>query len=130
MARWHTISRRKPTGGLLKQNMTRKSRQKGSKFLETRIGKRNVKSRKMYGGKAKMKTLSAEYINVSDPKSKAMKKEKILSVEENPANPHYVRRNIITKGAVVKTEAGMVRVTSRPGQGASLSGILLEEKGK
>ena len=40
----------------------------------------------------------------------------------------YVRRNIITKGAIVKTEAGLVKITSRPGQDGTLNGILVEEK--
>lgn len=42
---------------------------------------------------------------------------------ENPANIHYVRRNIITKGAVVDTSVGKVKITSRPGQSGSLSGV-------
>ena len=45
---------------------------------------------------------------------------------ENPANIHYVRRNIITRGAVVDTSAGKARVTSRPGQTGALSGVLVE----
>jgi small subunit ribosomal protein S8e len=67
-------------------------------------------------------------VNVSDPDTKTFKKTKIISVEGNQANPHYVRRNIITKGAVVKTEMGSVRITSRPGQTGFLNGVLLEEK--
>ncbi|RLI95912.1 MAG: 30S ribosomal protein S8e [Candidatus Aenigmatarchaeota archaeon] len=127
MARWHTRSERKPTGGLLKQNMKRKGRQRGSEFLETRISKRNTKVRRGRGGSGKMKILSEEYVNVSDYKTKTMKKLKILAVEANPANPHYVRRNVLTKGAVVKTEAGNVRITSRPGQCGSLSGVMVNE---
>jgi len=37
-----------------------------------------------------------------------------------------VRRNIITKGAVIKTEKGPARVTSRPGQHGIINAILLE----
>ena len=50
---------------------------------------------------------------------------KILNVVENSANPHLVRRNILTKGAIVETEMGKVKVTSRPGQDACLNGIAL-----
>jgi small subunit ribosomal protein S8e len=34
-----------------------------------------------------------------------------------------VRRNIITKGAVVDTDIGHVKITSRPGQSGALNGI-------
>lgn len=130
MTRWHTRSARKPSGGLLRKNTKRKSRHKGLKFLDTRIGKRVTRSKRTRGGEKKLKMLSAEYVSFSDKETKAMKKAKIISVEENPANPHYVRRNIITKGAIVKTEMGNVRITSRPGQTGSLSGILVEKKDK
>jgi len=35
--------------------------------------------------------------------------------------------NVITKGAIVKTELGLVRVTSRPGQHGVVNGVLIEE---
>ena len=128
MTRWHTRPSRKPTGGILKDNEKRKSRHKGSKFLDTRIGKKNLKISRTRGGREKKKMLSAEFVNVSDPGAKTFKKAKIVSVEGNQANPHYIRRNIITKGAIVKTEIGSVRITSRPGQTGSLNGVLLGEK--
>ena len=144
MTRWHTRAGRKPTGGLLKDNMKRKSRHKGSKFLETKIGGRVTKLKRTRNGGKKMKILSAEYVNITSPEAKGLPKgkegaeksksktmkAKIISVEGNPANPHYVRRNVITKGAVVKTDMGDVRITSRPGQTGSLNGVLLERKPK
>ena len=55
-------------------------------------------------------------------------KTKILSVIENTADPHFVRRNIVTKGAIIDTELGKARVTSRPGQKGVVDAVLLEEK--
>ena len=55
----------------------------------------------------------------TDQKTGKAKKATIKTVTENPANIHYVRRNILTKGAVVDTDLGQVRVTSRPGQSGS-----------
>ena len=49
----------------------------------------------------------------------------ILGVIENSANPNYVRRNIITKGAIVETPEGNAKVTSRPGQDGVINGILI-----
>lgn len=130
MPRWHLRPARKPTGGLMKSNMKRKSRQKGSKPMETKMGKAVVRIDRIRGANSKARILSADYVNVVDAKGKPLKKAKLLSVTGNPANPHYVRRNIITKGAIVKTDIGSVRITSRPGQTGSLNGVLLEEKGK
>jgi ribosomal protein S8E len=50
----------------------------------------------------------------------------IETVVENTASGHYVRRNIITKGAVIKTAAGNARVTSRPGQDGVINAVLIE----
>jgi small subunit ribosomal protein S8e len=56
-----------------------------------------------------------------------MKVAKIITVVQNQANPHFVRRNIMTKGAVVKTDIGLVRITSRPGQDGTLNGVLVKK---
>ena len=50
-----------------------------------------------------------------------------MEVVKNEANREYVRRNIITKGAIVKTEKGLVKVTSRVGKVGSLSGVFVKE---
>ena len=52
----------------------------------------------------------------------------IKDVLENPANPHYVRRDIITKGAIVITDIGKARITSRPGQHGVVNAVLIEEE--
>ncbi len=57
-------------------------------------------------------------------------KAKILSVIGNPADSQFIRRNIITKGALLQTDIGKVRVTSRPGQSGVVNGILIEAKEK
>ena len=102
--------------------------ERGSGFLETRIDERRVKTKRTSGGDRKIKLLSMDKANVIDTKTGKSTSTKILKVEENQANPHYVRRNIITKGAVIKTEAGLARVTSRPGQDGVISAVLIEEK--
>ena len=63
--------------------------------------------------------------NVVDPKTQKSKKVKILTVVENSANPFYVRRNIINRGAIIETEIGKAKVTSRPGQHGLINAILL-----
>jgi small subunit ribosomal protein S8e len=124
---WHLRSRKKTTGGLLSRVRKKKKTDRGMHFLETRIGKRQAKAKKTRGGGTKLKLMSAEFINISDSRGKS-KRTKIISVKENDANPHYIRRNILTRGAVVETEAGTARVTSRPGQHGMVNAVLVEEK--
>lgn len=128
MVKWHLRSRRTLTGKRLRRVRKKRKMDRGNEFLETRIGKRNVKVKRERGGDEKLKLLSVEKINVADPKTKKVKRVKIISVEKNPANPHFVRRNVISKGAVVKTEIGSVKVTSRPGQDGIVNGVLVNEK--
>ncbi len=84
--------------------------------------KRVVKTR---GGNFKQRLLAANVANVFDPKSKSYKKAVIKTVVENPANRHYVRRNILTKGTVIETDIGKARITSRPGQEGTINAVLL-----
>ncbi len=128
MTKWHRKSKRSLTGRRVRHSRKKKKFEKGNVFLETRIGKRSVKVQKTIGGNKKLKVLSVERINVADPKKGTIKSVKVESVEKNPANPHYVRRNVITKGAVVKTELGSARVTSKPGQHGIVNAVLAEEK--
>ena len=128
MARWHLRSRRTPSGAKVNRSSKKKRMQRGSKFLETRIHKKKTKISRTRGGSAKARVLAIDFVNIADPKTGKIHKAKILSVQENPANPHYVRRNIITRGAILKTDAGLARVTSRPGQHGTVNAIVVEEK--
>ncbi len=114
------------TGSRLRRLRKKKKFERGSEFLETRIGKRTVKVKKSKGGGFKLKLLSVEKINVADPETKKVKRVKILSVEKNPANPHFVRRNIVTKGAIVRTEIGSAKITSKPGQDGIVNAVLIK----
>ena len=50
----------------------------------------------------------------------------ITNVVENPSNPNFVRRNILTKSAIIETDKGLVRITSRPGQDGVINGVLIK----
>lgn len=127
MAKWNLRSKRKITGGKLSKIRKKRKLDRRSKFLDTRIGQIKHKTVKKRGGSFKVKILSQDRANVSDPETKKSSTTKILSVQENPANPHYARRNVMTKGAIIKTELGLARVTSSPGQHGTINAILLEK---
>ena len=91
----------------------------------SRVGERKVKVLRGRGGGKKEILYTDKLLNVFNPKSKKYEKTEIKNVVENPANRHYVRRNILTKGTVVETSLGKAKITSRPGQEAVLNGILI-----
>lgn len=126
--RWQGASKRTYTGG--KKIASRKKRkfEIGREFSETRIGPTKNKNIATRGGNRKVRLLSDQFINVTDPKTGATKRATAERVTGNAANKHYIRRNIITKGTVVRTDVGLVRVTSRPGQDGTINAVLLEEQ--
>ncbi len=69
----------------------------------------------------------ADFANVSDGSGKATK-SKILRVKKSPANRDYERRGVITKGAVIETEAGEAVVTSRPTSDGVVNAVLSSKK--
>ncbi len=128
MTQWHLRSNRKITGGLLKRASKKKRFQRGRDFVPTHVGTVKLRILRSRGGNKKFMLLSSNVANVFAG-GKAQK-TKITSVLENKADNQFVRRNIITKGAVIQTELGKARVTSRPGQDGIVNAILIEEKEK
>jgi small subunit ribosomal protein S8e len=55
-----------------------------------------------------------------------VKKVKIIKVLENATNNDYQRRGIITKGAILETEAGKCRVVSKPGQTGIVNAVSIK----
>ncbi len=130
MAKWHGISRRKPTGGRLK----RPNRYRGKRRTEVAseeqlayVGEADARKnyRKRSGSKT-VRTLSVNQVNVNMKGGKTVRAT-VKNVVGNDADPNYIRRNIVTKGAVLDTDQGLVKVTSRPGMHGVVSGVLVEE---
>jgi len=125
MAIWQGKSVRKLTGARAKSNRNKRKMEFGRDPAETKIGDRKIKKIRTKGGQIKIRLTNDQKINVVDPNNNKVQVADILSVVENQANTHFVRRNIITKGAVVDTSVGKVKVTSRPGQHGIINGIII-----
>jgi small subunit ribosomal protein S8e len=69
----------------------------------------------------------ADVANVSDGSGKTSK-SKILRVKKSPANRDYERRGVITRGAVIETEAGEAVVTSKPTDDGVVNAVLTTKK--
>jgi small subunit ribosomal protein S8e len=125
MAIWQGKSVRKLTGGRSKSSRNKRKVEFGRDPAETKIGERKIKTIRTKGGGKKLRLTNDLKINVVDPKNNQMQIAEIMGVIENHANDHFVRRNIITKGAVVETSLGQVKITSRPGQDGMVNGVLI-----
>ena len=121
---------KKPTGGKKRPHQKVKRKYWMGRFPTfTRLD--NIERRRkirVRGGNFKIRLKRAAYANVVDPSTNTAKKVRILRVLETPANPQYVRSEIITKGTVIETELGKAVVTSRPGQDGVINAVLLEKK--
>lgn len=123
--RWQGNSARTVTGGRLKQNRGKKKYEIGREAGDTTVSETRKKSIETFGGNLKYRLLRCDVVCLNDPVTGNAKKAKIESVIANDANLNYIRRNIITKGAIIKTEFGEARVTNRPSQDGAVNAVLL-----
>mgnify|MGYP001564318824 CR=1 FL=1 len=120
-------ARRKITGGMYRKKR-KKVRNRGGISILVGIGTTKRKVVRGRAGNTRLGLLSNDVVNAYDPKIKKYVKAKIEAVIESPSNRNYIRRNIMTKGSIIKTDKGNARITSRPGQEGSLNAVLLGRK--
>ena len=125
MAQWHGISRRKSTGGRRVLARSKRSTEISSEKQFALIGESKRKIYRKAGGNTLVRVLSENKVSVNDAKSGKTTLATLTNVVENDSNPNYIRRNILTKGAVVETDKGPVQITSRPGHDGVLNGVVL-----
>lgn len=125
---WQKDSRRKPSGGTRRPHAKKKRREIGREREFATIGPERRKMLRVLGANRKARLLRAEWAHLFDPATGKTERARILAVKTNPANPNYVTRNIVTRGATVETEKGLARVTSRPGQAGTVHAVLLEDQ--
>ncbi len=119
---------RKITGGRKRPHRKPRKYEMGSYPTDTKLSDKEVrKNERVFGGNIKVRLKYAMYANVVDPETKTCKKVRILQVLEVPSRPELARRGIIHKGAIILTEIGKAKVTSRPGQDGVINAILIKE---
>ncbi len=118
---------KKPTGGGKRPYRKKRKYELGGPFTETKVSRRDKREVvRAFGGNIKVKLKTVAYANIIDPRTNVAKKVRILSVLETPPNIDYARRGIIVKGAIIETELGKARVTSRPGQDGVVNAVLIQ----
>lgn len=129
MSVWHgDLKKKKQSGGRKVVFRTKRRYEQGSFPAETMMGETKRKSSRGRGGTPKIKILADKFACVTDPKTGKTEKVDITRVVKNPANIDYDRRGVITKGAIIETQLGQARVTSRPGQHGILNAVIIGEE--
>lgn len=112
------------SGGRRGRYRDKKKSHLGGVFSSTKVSEKERKEgKRARGGNTHVRLKRASFVNVVvEGKSR---KAKILAVTESH-NPHYARQNIITKGAILNTDVGKVRVSNRVGQDGVVNGVLVK----
>ncbi len=117
---------RKISGGRYIRSRKKKIADRAGQRKTVKLGNEKRKTKGVKGGNKKTFLLGAKFVSVQE-KGKSKKLE-IKNVIETPSNRFLARQNIITKGTVLLTDSGKVKVTNRPTQHGIVNGILIEEK--
>jgi small subunit ribosomal protein S8e len=117
---------RKISGGKYIKRRKKKLYERPGQKRVIKLGEEKRKSKSVRGKGRKIFLLAAKFINIKT-KDKSSKVE-IKNVLETPSNRFLARQNILTKGTIVDTELGKVKVTNRPSQEGNVNGILLEKE--
>ena len=116
---------RKISGGRYHKNRKKKAYEIMGQKRIIKVGEEKRKIKKTRGGNKKILLFKTKFVNART-KNKKSKKLEIKKVLETPSNRFLARQNIITKGAIVETELGKVKITNRPTQEGIVNGILIE----
>ena len=113
---------KKISSGKYTKNRKKKSYEIAGQRRIVKIGEEKRKVQRTMGGKKKNVLLKAKFVNIQGKNKKA----EIKNVLETPSNRFLARQNILTKGTIIQTELGKVKITNRPTQEGTVNGILVE----
>ena len=121
------LVKRRPTGGRSRPHRGRRAYEKDGYAIEPLVGPAARRAIRRRGGHVTSGAITADFANVTEGTGKA-RKSKIIRVKSSPANRDYERRGVITKGAILDTEAGEAVVTSRPTADGVVNAALTSKK--
>ncbi len=122
------VKGRKVTGGKYHKFSKKKKHALSGNVRKVKLSETKQKTLRGMGGDKRKVLLSANTVNVMDPKTKKAKNVKIANVLETPANRFLARQNILVKSAIIETELGKARITNRPSQEGMVQAVLTDEK--
>ena len=117
---------RKISGGkYIKRMKKKKYALPGQRKVVKLSGEEKRKTKRILGGNKKNYLLKAKFVNVQE-KGKKAKKVEIKKVLETPSNKFLARQEVLTKGTIIQTDIGKVKITNRPTQEGMINGVLVE----
>ena len=122
---------RKMSGGRLRMNSKKKKNALSRPNTLTTIVsvKEEIRTKtiRTLGGNVKTRLYRTNVVNAIDQKTGKSVKATVTDVIENAASNEYRRRDIITKGTILETSAGNVKVTNKPSKEGFINGIIIKE---
>ena len=115
---------KKISGGRYVARRKKKKYERLGQKRTVKLGELKRKTKRTKGGNNKTYLLKIKEVNVSE-KGKTKKLE-IKNVLETPSNRFLARQNIITKGTIIDTAEGKVKITNKPTQEGVLNGIFVK----
>lgn len=115
---------KKISGGRYRRSRGRKLCERPGQKRLVKLGEEKRKVSRVCGGNKKNLLFTAKFVNIQGKEKN--KKAEIKNVLETPSNRFLARQNVITKGTVVMTDLGKVKITNRPAQEGIINGILVE----
>ena len=115
---------RKISGGRYHKSRKKRFYEKPGQARIVRLGEEKKKMLRVTGGNVKTVLFKTKFINVMVGGKN--KKIEIKDVLETPSNRYLARQNVLTKGTILNTELGKVKITNRPSQEGIVNGILIE----
>lgn len=130
MSVYHKPLKKKKSGGSRKKHRKKQEAHTGRFPTETEIDENSERRKtiRTRGGGHKIRLKRAKWVNILDKETRDCEKVEITGFVRNPANRHFDRRHVVTKGTILETAKGKVRVTSRPGQDGTLNAVLIKEE--
>lgn len=129
MVQYHKFSKTKTsgTGGRKRMAADKRKANWGGFFSRSKLGEKDdIRAFRVRGGLDKTSVHHALHANVATGAN--VQKTKIITVKESPDNRHFARENLITLGAIIETDLGKAKVTSRPGQDGTVNAVLIQSK--
>ena len=125
MATSQRRAKKKESGARYKKDRSKRKSELARPAALTKIGEKTIRPLRVKGGNYKYRAIQSQDVIITAGK-KAIK-TKITGISKNAANRHFVRMGVITKGAIIETEKGKVRITNRPGQSGQIQGVIVKE---
>jgi small subunit ribosomal protein S8e len=120
------LRKKKLTGGKRRPNRSRRAFEADDYPFEPVVGETARSPKRTRGGSLTYGLRAAAEANVFDGSSGKTVKSKIVRVSVNKANREYERRGVITRGAVIETELGSAKVTSKPSNDGVVNAVLIK----